>query len=132
MRITDSILVVPRVVSNTYILVDDDGITVIDSGLPRSEKKILAYVESLGKSESDVKRIIITQSDVDHIGALAALRVATGARVYASRVEAEAIAAGRPSWCSGVSVWSQLPATHRVTSRCSRVRLACYSAVTPW
>ena len=97
MKIIDNVFVVPGVVANIYILVDDDGLTIIDAGLPRSEKKILAYVASLGKSASDVKRIILTHSDLDHVGALAALQKATGARTYASQIEADAIAAGKPS-----------------------------------
>jgi len=44
-----------------------------------------------------VKRILITHSDLDHIGSLAALKKATGARTYASQVESEYIAAGKPS-----------------------------------
>jgi glyoxylase-like metal-dependent hydrolase (beta-lactamase superfamily II) len=63
--------------------------------LPRSDKKIINYIASLGKSAADVKRIIITHSDLDHVGSLAALQKATGARTYASRIEAEAIAAGK-------------------------------------
>ena len=46
---------------------------------------------------SDVKRIVLTHSDLDHVGALAALQKATGARTYASQFEADAIAAGKPS-----------------------------------
>jgi glyoxylase-like metal-dependent hydrolase (beta-lactamase superfamily II) len=97
MKITENIFVVPNVVSNTYILMDADGLTIIDSGLLRSEKKILSYIASLGKSAQDVKRIIITHSDLDHFGGLAALQKATGARTYASQIEANAIALGRPS-----------------------------------
>jgi glyoxylase-like metal-dependent hydrolase (beta-lactamase superfamily II) len=97
MKIIDNVFVVPGVVANIYVLVDDDGLTLIDAGLPRSEKKILAYVNGLGKSASDVKRIILTHSDLDHVGALAALQKATGARTYASQIEADAIAAGKPS-----------------------------------
>jgi glyoxylase-like metal-dependent hydrolase (beta-lactamase superfamily II) len=97
MKIIDNVFVVPGVVANTYILVDDDGLTIIDAGLPRSEKKILAYVASLGKSASDIKRIILTHSDLDHVGALAALQKATGARTYASQIEADAISTGKPS-----------------------------------
>jgi glyoxylase-like metal-dependent hydrolase (beta-lactamase superfamily II) len=82
MKIMDNVFLVPRVVANPYILVDDDGLTLIDTGLPHSEKKILAYVTGLGKSALDVKRIILTHSDLDHIGALAALHKATGARTY--------------------------------------------------
>ena len=97
MKIFDNVFVVPGVVANPYIIVDTDGLTVIDTGMPRSEKKILAYIASLGKSARDVKRIILTHSDIDHVGSLAALKKATGAHTYASKVEAEAIAAGRPS-----------------------------------
>lgn len=97
MEIIDNVFVVPGVMANPYILVDADGLTVIDTGLPRSEAKILAYVASLGNSARDVKRIILTHSDFDHVGSLAALHKATGARTYASRIEAEAIAAGKSS-----------------------------------
>ncbi len=97
MKIIDNVFVVPGVVANPYILVDIDGLTVIDAGLPRSEKKILAYVASLGRSARDVKRIILTHADLDHVGGLAALYKSTGARTYASKLEADAIAAGKPS-----------------------------------
>ncbi len=97
MKITDNIFVVPGVVANPYILVDDDGLTVIDTGMPGSEKKILAYITGLGKSARDVKRIIITHADLDHFGGLAALQKASGARTYASQIEANAIAKGKSS-----------------------------------
>ncbi len=97
MKIMDNVYVVPGVVSNTYILRDSDGLTIIDAGLPRSEKKILAYVSSLDMSPADVKRIFLTHSDIDHVGGLAALQKVTGARTYASQIEADAIAAGKPS-----------------------------------
>ena len=97
MKIIDNVYVVPGVIANTYILVGDDGLTIVDAGLPRSEKKILAYVRSLDKSPGDVKRIILTHSDLDHVGALAALQAATGASTYASQIEADAIAIGKAS-----------------------------------
>jgi glyoxylase-like metal-dependent hydrolase (beta-lactamase superfamily II) len=97
MKIIDNVYLVPGVVANPYLLVDPDGLTVIDTGIPRSEKKILAFVARLGKSARDVKRIILTHSDLDHVGGLAALKKATGARTYASQIEADAIAAGKSS-----------------------------------
>jgi len=97
MKIVENVFLVPGVVANPYILVDADGLTIIDAGLPRSERKILAYAASLGKSAHSVKRIILTHADLDHVGGLAALHKLTGARTYASKLEAEAIAAGIPS-----------------------------------
>jgi glyoxylase-like metal-dependent hydrolase (beta-lactamase superfamily II) len=95
MKITENVFLVPNLVCNTYILMDPDGLTIIDSGLPHSEKKILAFVARLGKSAQDVKRIIVTHGDLDHVGGLAALQKATGARTYASPIEAEFIAQGK-------------------------------------
>jgi glyoxylase-like metal-dependent hydrolase (beta-lactamase superfamily II) len=97
MKIIDNLYLVPGVVANPYLLVDKDGLTVIDAGLPRSQKKILAFVAGLGMTPHDVKRIVLTHSDLDHVGGLSALQKATGATTYASRIEAEAIAVGKPS-----------------------------------
>jgi len=97
MKIIENLYVVPGVLANTYILFDEGGLTLIDTGMPRSEKKILAYLNGLGKSAGDVKRILLTHSDVDHVGALAALARTSGARTYASQIEAKAIAIGKAS-----------------------------------
>jgi glyoxylase-like metal-dependent hydrolase (beta-lactamase superfamily II) len=97
MKITENVFLIPNLVCNTYVIIDPDGLTIIDSGLPRSEKKILAFVASLGKSAQDVKHIILTHSDIDHVGGLAALQKATGARTFAGPIEAEAIAKGKAS-----------------------------------
>jgi len=98
MKIAENVYVVPNVVANPYILVDADGLSVIDTGIPGSDKKILAYISrQLGKSAQDVKHILLTHSDLDHVGGLAALHKATGARTYTSKIEAQAIAVGKPS-----------------------------------
>lgn len=97
MEILPNVHLVDGVIANPYLIVDDDGLTIIDAGLPTSHRKILAYIARLGKSPADLKRIILTHSDLDHVGGLAALQRATGARTYASKIEAEAIARGEPS-----------------------------------
>jgi len=72
-------------------------LTLIDAGLPGSHKKILRYMAGLGDAPKGLRRILITHSDYDHVGGLAALKAATGARIFASAIEAEAIAKGIPS-----------------------------------
>lgn len=97
MEIIPNVHLVPGIVANPYLLIDPDGLTLIDAGLPRSQGKILKYLTSMGYVPSDLKRILITHADGDHYGSLAALRQATQARIFASTVEAQAIAAGRMS-----------------------------------
>lgn len=97
MKITDNIFVIPGVIANPFLILDADGLTLVDAGMPRNENKILAYIASLGKQPGDLKRILLTHSDIDHVGSLAALHKATGARTYASEIEADAIVAGKAS-----------------------------------
>ena len=97
MKIADNIFIIPEVVANPYLILDADGVTLIDAGMPHTEKKILDYLAGLGRSPGDLKRIILTHSDIDHVGSLAALRAASGAHTYASRIEADAIAKGKAS-----------------------------------
>ena len=97
MEIIPNIHLIPGIAANPYLLIDPDGLTLIDAGLPRNQGKILKYLASLGYAPSGLKRILITHADSDHFGSLAALQRATLARVFASAIEAEAIAAGRMS-----------------------------------
>jgi glyoxylase-like metal-dependent hydrolase (beta-lactamase superfamily II) len=97
MKILDNVHLIPGVTANSYLVLDPDGLTVIDAGMPYSEKKTLEYVTRLGRSARDVKRILITHADMDHYGCLAGLQQATGACTYASRDESLAMALGKSS-----------------------------------
>ncbi len=97
MEISPNVHLIPDVIANPYLVLDSDGVTLIDTGLPGSHNKILKYLTALGHSARDLSRIIITHADTDHVGALASMKRLTGARVYASAIEAAAIARGESS-----------------------------------
>lgn len=88
---------VPDVVANTYILIDSDGLTVLDTGLPYSYGRVLNYIDALGYHPHGVRRILLTHADRDHSGSAAALKTLTGALVYASASEASALRQGDSS-----------------------------------
>ena len=94
MKITDNIHLIPNVQANSYLISEPKGLTVIDTGMPFSEKQTFRYIASLGRSANEIKRILITHADLDHYGCLAALKEASGARTFASQAEAEAMARG--------------------------------------
>ena len=80
---------------NIYFFVEEDGITVVDAGMPRSDKKVLNAIQELGHQPEDVKRILVTHSDLDHVGGLAAIQAATGATVITSAEAADYFENGR-------------------------------------
>jgi glyoxylase-like metal-dependent hydrolase (beta-lactamase superfamily II) len=95
MQIIPNVHVIPSLTSNPFLLIDNDGLTLIDTDIPGSAHKILRYIKRLGFSLRDLNRILLTHADYDHAGSLAAIKKATGARVYASIYEARAVATGQ-------------------------------------
>lgn len=65
--------------ANAYLVTGEGGTLVIDTGMPGNAKRIVAYVNGLGKDASDIKLIILTHADLDHSGSAADLKRMTGA-----------------------------------------------------
>jgi glyoxylase-like metal-dependent hydrolase (beta-lactamase superfamily II) len=58
---------------NAYLVEEEDGLTLIDTILPRADKRILAAASTLG---APIRRILLTHAHGDHIGSLDALAAA--------------------------------------------------------
>jgi glyoxylase-like metal-dependent hydrolase (beta-lactamase superfamily II) len=56
---------------NAYLVEEEDGLTLIDTMLPRSAKPVLAAAGELGRP---IVRIALTHAHQDHVGSLDALR----------------------------------------------------------
>jgi glyoxylase-like metal-dependent hydrolase (beta-lactamase superfamily II) len=99
----------------------DGGLTLIDAGMPADAPKILAFAQKLGPGRLD--RIIATHGDIDHIGGLAAIQAATGARVICHAVE-KAVVEGRQRRAMGNSLLARAygPAFDIVTRTFLRYR----------
>lgn len=97
MDIAPNIHQLKSIVSNQYLIIDGDQLVLIDTGLLNNDRKILKYINRLGYHPTDLKSIFITHADGDHAGAIGKLKAATGAQVFASQLEADAIRAGNPS-----------------------------------
>jgi len=91
MRVLPDIHRVDGVSCNVYIVVEPTGLTLIDTGMPGAEKRILGAVAALGHRPDDVRHILLTHQHVDHIGGLAALARATGAATWAGVGDTPAI-----------------------------------------
>jgi glyoxylase-like metal-dependent hydrolase (beta-lactamase superfamily II) len=63
---------------NCYLVREDDGFTLVDTGLPGSADDIIKAASAAG---GEIRRIALTHAHQDHIGSLAALREKLGDEV---------------------------------------------------
>jgi len=73
---------------NVFLVEGDEGLVLIDTGMPHREAKILSALQTLGRKPEDVRYILITHAHIDHVGGLAALKKVTGAITMAHPVTA--------------------------------------------
>jgi glyoxylase-like metal-dependent hydrolase (beta-lactamase superfamily II) len=79
---------------NAYLIESEDGLVVVDAGLPGGADGISAAVEGVGRRISDVTDILVTHYHYDHVGGLRSLADSTGARVWAHPSDAAVIRSG--------------------------------------
>src|SRR3954467_12562384 len=79
---------------NAYLVADDDGLTLVDTLVPRSAKAVLRAAQGLG---APIVRIALTHAHGDHIGSLDELAAALpGVEVLISAREARPMPQGLP------------------------------------
>ncbi|WP_407353048.1 subclass B3 metallo-beta-lactamase [Luteimonas sp. R10] len=79
---------------SAILLTGSEGAILIDGGMPQAADHLLANLQALGLAPSDLELILHSHAHVDHVGPLAALRRATGARVLSNAESARLLAQG--------------------------------------
>jgi hydroxyacylglutathione hydrolase len=80
--------------SNAYVVANGKQAILIDCGMKKKEKKILAALEEMQLSPQDIELIILTHAHYDHAGSIKALQQVTGAKVLVHRAEAGCLEQG--------------------------------------
>jgi glyoxylase-like metal-dependent hydrolase (beta-lactamase superfamily II) len=68
--------------TNWYIVEAEDGLTVVDAGVPSSWNSLLDALEQLGHPIGDVRALVLTHAHFDHVGFAERLRTKHGVSVY--------------------------------------------------
>lgn len=88
-KIFDNLSIISDSCDACFLLETTEGLILIDAMEPeqRFYDAIIKGIEDIGHEPQDVKIILITHGHGDHYGAMAALKQATGAKLYMGRLE---------------------------------------------
>jgi glyoxylase-like metal-dependent hydrolase (beta-lactamase superfamily II) len=73
---------------NSYLVEEAGFVTVIDAGLPGYWRDLPVELAAMGRSLDDVRAVVLTHGDTDHIGFADRLRRERGVPVYVHELDA--------------------------------------------
>ena len=79
---------------SSFLIESDEGLVLVDGGLPQSAALIDANIRELGFDPLDIRAILISHAHFDHAGGVAALQELTRANVYTSHAGSETLTRG--------------------------------------
>ena len=85
LKVTNDVYALDSTKGNYAYLILGEEIVIIDTGRPGQGKGILNDLKSMNIEPQDIKHILITHHDVDHVGSAAFLQQATGAKIWVSK-----------------------------------------------
>lgn len=88
MKINGSLSRIGNSLVAAYLVVAPEGVTVIDAGLSGHWRDLVAELTSLGRSLDDVRGVVLTHGDTDHVGFAERLRRERGVPVYVHAADA--------------------------------------------
>ena len=83
--------------TRAYLIDGDEGVTLIDTGLPKKEGAVYEGLASIGRTVADLKAIVITHGHTDHFGSAAVIRAESGAHVVCSEIDAPVVRGEEPT-----------------------------------
>lgn len=95
MKLTPSVYRIGNDIVAAYLVVAPEGVTVIDAGLAGHWRDLLAELASMRRTLEDVKGVILTHGDSDHVGFAERLRRDYGVPVYVHVDDADRATGGQ-------------------------------------
>lgn len=78
----------------SYLIDLPEGITLIDAGMPGHWHDLQRTLAELGRSASDIRGVVLTHGDSDHIGFAERLRTEAGVPVFIHAADAHRVRTG--------------------------------------
>jgi glyoxylase-like metal-dependent hydrolase (beta-lactamase superfamily II) len=79
-----------------HLIVADEGITLIDAALPGHYRDLQRELAAIGRPMTDIRGIVLTHGDTDHVGVAERLRTELGIPVYIGAADADRAKGAKP------------------------------------
>ena len=73
-RVADGVYRLQKAAVNCYLVVDGDGMVLIDAGLPRSWRVLRSTLDEIGSTPDAISAVLLTHGHFDHVGMCDRLR----------------------------------------------------------
>ncbi|MET8799051.1 MBL fold metallo-hydrolase [Nocardia sp. NPDC004568] len=73
-EVADGIHRIEHAAVNVYLIEDQDGVTLVDTGLPATFRHIVAALRDIGRTPADMRAVLLTHAHFDHVGSAARVR----------------------------------------------------------
>ena len=88
MKLARSLYRIASDLVNSYLVEEDGGLTVIDAGLPGHWTALETELAHMDRSLDDIRGVVLTHGDTDHIGFAEQLRRERGIAVHVHELDA--------------------------------------------
>ncbi len=94
---------------NAYLVDTDEGPVAVDAGMPGDHDEMREAMRQADLDPGALSRVLVTHTDLDHVGGLAALVAETDATIHLSPAAAEILTGERkPPWLSTKGLFQRL------------------------
>lgn len=73
---------------NVYLIADERGVTLIDAGIPGLWEDLIRELNTMGRSISEIRGVILTHADTDHLGFAERIRQEADTPIYVHESDA--------------------------------------------
>jgi len=88
MRLAPSLHLIGSNIVNSYLVEEAGQVTIVDAGLPGYWRALPAELEAMGRTIEDVRAVVLTHGDTDHVGFAERLRRERGVPVHVHELDA--------------------------------------------
>jgi glyoxylase-like metal-dependent hydrolase (beta-lactamase superfamily II) len=86
-KLAPSLHLIGSNIVNSYLVEEAGQVTIVDAGLPGYWRDLPAELEAMGRTIEDVRAVVLTHGDTDHVGFAERLRRERGVPVYVHELD---------------------------------------------